>query len=152
MFARKYPRGLIATTRLILRQSVVRGVYCHHRGFKIARSTGTRGRTFDFKIPISQTFTIDRAGIGVLLFVIWCCYPAWQGFRVSAENCGMGSFSQMDEKSRLATRCCETAYKSGRLDSNQRPSDPQSDALSRLRHAPNDVRSFFPWVGLLRLD
>ncbi len=26
--------------------------------------------------------------------------------------------------------------KSGRLDSNQRPSDPQSDALSRLRYAP----------------
>jgi hypothetical protein len=31
---------------------------------------------------------------------------------------------------------CLTYLQSGRLDLNQRPSDPQSDALARLRHAP----------------
>ena len=44
-----------------------------------------------------------------------------------------------------------TRYLSGRLDLNQRPPDPQSGALTRLRHAP--IFCFFesltwePWEG-----
>ena len=48
------------------------------------------------------------------------------------------------------TRCYERLYKSGRLDSNQRPSDPQSDALSRLRHAPMVVSFLYCLLYNLR--
>ena len=43
--------------------------------------------------------------------------------------------SDLESSSRLSTKGCK-GYGSGRLELNQRPFDPQSNALSRLRHAP----------------
>ncbi len=39
-------------------------------------------------------------------------------------------------KKPCVTHCYARLYESGRQDLNLRPSDPQSDALARLRHAP----------------
>ena len=69
----------------------------------------------------------------------WEC--EWEeGYKKDSCEISMGNFgdnfSDSDKKSGVQILLNPTEKWSGRLDLNQRSSDPQSDALTKLGHAP----------------
>ena len=57
------------------------------------------------------------------------------------DDGGMNVSADLVKTKRASSITDNARFDSGRLDSNQRPPDPQSGALTRLRHAPSTVVS-----------